>query len=130
MSRGVVSAIMCDNQTLKRKRKTMKKYCLMWIAMTVLFLSNAAHAWDGNRKGFILGIGVGGGQTDIGDGEFGLLSNFKIGYAPSDRLLLYWHATGVYFEDPLGDLWADGMGGISAQYHFDDKPALATGQKS
>ena len=94
------------------------------IVLFLLFvLGGVSHAWDGNRKGFIAGIGLGGGQTDFGADYTGVLTNFKLGFAPSNQLLLYWHSTVVFFEDDfVEDIWIDGMGGLSAEYHFIDKP--------
>jgi hypothetical protein len=50
---------------LSRKESDMGKMRLfaMFVALTALFLSLRAQAWDDQRKGFLLGFGIGPGFT-------------------------------------------------------------------
>ena len=109
----------------------MKRYCLIAVVVAMMLsLSNVAQAWDGERKGFVLGIGVGGGYSNFGlEDNYGVLTNFKIGYAPSNRTLVYFQATNVFFEATSygwyyeDDFYSDALGSLTVQYHFDDKPS-------
>ena len=75
-----------------------KAYVMFLAALAVL--SADLSAFDGLRKGFILGGGVGAGglfyREHFGDFEnfefdrFSLATNFKIGYAPSNTLEIYY----------------------------------------
>jgi len=104
--------------------------------IVVLAIATNVYAWDGQRKGFVLGFGLGGGYTtftqtaefmgmsETGDREnkFGLHSDFKIGYAPSNQFLIYWMSNVNWFsiENILGDniTIANGVGGIGFSYYF------------
>lgn len=115
--------------------------------MAALVLATAAHAWDGQRKGFILGIGAGAGlasfktqESYTGFGEpltaegerqnkFALMTDFKIGYAPSNNLSLYWSSKVAWFSkknefDFGGQHYEEsatvtnGIGGLGASYYF------------
>lgn len=79
-----------------------KKYFILFFVGFVLFLVNTnAHAFDGQRKGFLLGIGLGPGFTSFTqevavsifgfhesvksdrENKAGVISDLKIGYAPN-----------------------------------------------
>lgn len=73
------------------------------LLVLVLTLTCSLFAFDGNRKGFLLGIGAGLSHTNfqqelefLGNtekshtmNETGFATDFKIGYAPNNRLELY-----------------------------------------
>lgn len=70
--------------------------------------ASTASAFDGSRRGFILGIGAGGGATSIEDqdggeirnlGSGGLATDFEIGGARSERLLVYYANRVVWLSD-------------------------------
>jgi hypothetical protein len=75
------------------------KTCAVFL-LAVLLMSAPLLAFNGQRKGFILGGGVGAGYLSYQerfDGEgpfdlnkFSLATNFKIGYAPSNSLEIYY----------------------------------------
>lgn len=120
----------------------MKRTCaLMSIAVLVLLcVTTVAGAFDGERQGFILGIGVGTGLTsytytvseDIYGGDvsvtldrentFPFMSDFKIGYAPNDLVEIYymnkvsWFNDDVLFVDEV--MVANGLGGVGVTYFF------------
>jgi len=82
-------------------------------------MASSAHAWDNERRGFVLGIGLGtgvtsfrqevesGGQSATSDTEnqAGLMTDFKIGYAWSDQWLLCYNSGTSWFamRNALGD---------------------------
>ncbi len=69
------------------------------VAVVCIFISTNLLAFDGQRAGFILGGGIGAGflsnKTSFGsfsntESETVFLTNFKIGYAPSNTLEIYY----------------------------------------
>jgi len=120
--------------------------CVLIVITTLLLISNA-DAFNGKRKGFIIGGGLGpsfstfketitihdffgsGTETEESQREnkFGLRTNFKIGYAPSDLLEIYftvkdsWFSSEVYFlgESTAEDvIMASGFWGPGVTYYF------------
>jgi opacity protein-like surface antigen len=109
-------------------------------------LASVAYAFNGERKGFILGLGAGPGITsyslevdgESGDDEskFGLNTDFRIGYAPSDLVQIYWMSKVAWFSqefvtdftyDPYTQEYdaveedvtvATGVAGLGATYFF------------
>lgn len=77
----------------------MKKYSLLTCLFVFLLTSTNVFAFDGQRKGFILGVGIGGGFLSNKASFSGfsntesqgvIVGNFKIGYAPSNSLEIYY----------------------------------------
>lgn len=117
---------------------------LVLLAPVILIHATNAFAWDGKRKGFVLDIGAGGGlasfkpyakfsDNETSDGErtskFAFMSDFKIGYAPSNQVALYWMSKVAWFgytfeyRDAFIDLresytLANGIGGVGVAYYF------------
>lgn len=66
------------------------------LVLAFAVLSAPALAFNGKRKGFVLGGGVGGAYLAYNEGgwfdldKFSLATNFKIGYAPSESLEIYY----------------------------------------
>ncbi|MCZ6818589.1 MAG: hypothetical protein O7G31_03775, partial [Calditrichaeota bacterium] len=69
------------------------------VAVVCIFINTNLLAFDGQRAGFILGGGIGAGflsnKTSFGsfsntESETVFLTNFKIGYAPSNTLEIYY----------------------------------------
>lgn len=74
------------------------KRLLMWtlVASAVLCrFSVPAYAWDGDRKGFVLGFGAGPGYAENSGGwknpRGGLQTNLRFGYAPSARWVIHYN---------------------------------------
>jgi opacity protein-like surface antigen len=118
----------------------MRKTCLVIsIVVAMSFLTLTANAFDGMRKGFTLGGGIGPGFTTFTqeassgyyseksdrENKLGLMTDFKIGYAPTDFWEIYYTSKVSWFgiENVLGDnvTIANGLGAIGATYYF--KPA-------
>jgi len=77
----------------------MKKFYVIMCAVVFTLTSNNVFAFDGERKGFILGGGLGAGYLSNSvsvnsfsdtDSRAVFLTNFKIGYAPSNTLEIYY----------------------------------------
>ena len=121
----------------------MRRTTLLLVLLAPVILINAtnAFAWDGKRKGFVLGVGAGGGlasfkpyakfsDNETSDGErtskFAFMSDFKIGYAPSNQVALYWMSKVAWFGYKLefeGEVFqsytaANGFGGVGVTYYF------------
>jgi hypothetical protein len=84
-----------------------------------------AAAFDGGRKGFVIGLGVGYGRTGWGVNHSGLFTSFKIGYAPTDRVMILWHSSGTFFKGVSGEWKMDGVGGLSMQVYLSSAPRAA-----
>jgi hypothetical protein len=107
------------------------------VAVVVLLcVTTVAGAFDGERQGFILGIGVGAGLTTYTqtvsyggnsftsdrENEFPLMTDFKIGYAPNDLVEIYWMSKVSWFsmENVLAEdvTITNGLGGLGITYFF------------
>lgn len=99
--------------------------------VAVLAFVPPASAWDGQRKGFILGLGLGPGfisfsqtiddsATRENRGVFA--TDFKIGYAFNHRVLLYFNRRDAYFRAPDesdGRVMAvSNISALAASYYF------------
>lgn len=109
----------------------------LWVALVlILCVTTVAQAFDGERQGFILGAGVGAGltsytqtasylslsETSDRENAFGIMSDFKIGYAPNDVMEIYWMSKVSWFgmENAFGSdvTIANGIGGLGVTYFF------------
>ena len=79
------------------------------LCVSFLILASQLTAFDGQRKGFILGGGIGGGSlswngyTDFNKGVFA--TNFIIGYAPSNSLEIYYTNNVSFFSQEGSDYY-------------------------
>lgn len=106
------------------------------VCILVLGIASNASAWDKERRGFILGIGMGPGYSSYTDtrdssgqeifsaneSKFAFLSDFKIGYAPNNKLMVYWLSKVAWFgkndstTDYQDNTIASGVGGLGISY--------------
>jgi opacity protein-like surface antigen len=87
------------------------KACVVFVIVFTV-LSSQLLAFNGLRKGFILGGGVGPGYlTYEGTDKFCLATNFKIGYAPSNSFEIYYLNTVSWFG-VYSDSFIDGITGL------------------
>lgn len=97
------------------------------VAAGLLLLSTSASALDGERRGFLVGVGIGTQSTDAtmdmdngferfeGDvSESGTALSFRIGGGLSDRSTLYVTRRHNFGEDDV----SYGLTGIGASYYF------------
>ncbi len=107
----------------------MKIYLIFLVA---LFTSSDILAQNNERKGFILGLGVGPSTNSydfgfgISDNSLAFASNFKIGYAPTDQVALYWSSQVAWFKiDGLDALTTNSVAGLGGSYYLnEDAPSL------
>jgi len=75
-----------------------------------------------NRKGFVLDLGLGASRIGYSGGgsDTGVGSDFKIGHAPTNQLMIYYHSAGTFYtiDDFSGgsDLYTLGISGIGATW--------------
>ena len=85
--------------------------CAFVLSLVVSIAFGTTQEAQAQRKGFILGFGIGPGQTYINQSQNGLgldrtyakmktalATDFKIGYAPSERLALHWFSNTTWFR--------------------------------
>lgn len=92
----------------------------------IVFALISGVSFAAERKGFILGIGAGGssialtqknGSQSTKNVESGLATNFKIGYAPTDELEIYWSSKVAWFNLNSSELIA-GVAGLGVTKYF------------
>lgn len=111
---------------------------VLLVAATMLVAASAAHAFNGKRRGFILGFGVGGGLTSFTqtltvpaygydetsgrENEFSIATDFKIGGGFNEQFLLYyvnrvsWFSIENVFEEDV--TIANSVGLVGVSYYF------------
>ena len=117
------------------------------IAVFIIGFTAPGYAFDKVRKGFILGFGLGPGYdtytetrdssgTEVGsfdDSKISLFTDFKIGYAPSNQLMVYWMSKGAWFgvdstiiDDEVDEVSIlGGVGGLGLTYFLQpEAPSL------
>ncbi len=127
------------------KKWRSKAVLLVFIACLTLIMTVNVFAFDKERKGFILGFGLGPGFSSYSEiisipstgaqqssekmNKVALFTDFKIGYAPSNQLMFYWLSKVNWFgrEDTVQTATstrkeditiATGIGGLGATYFF------------
>ena len=82
----------------------MRKFYVMTCVVVFMLAGTNVFAFDGQRKGFILGGGIGAGflsnETNFSStqSEGVFATNFKIGYAPSNTLEVYYVSKGSWWD--------------------------------
>jgi hypothetical protein len=120
---------------------------LVFILCVFLAMAVNSNAFDKERKGFIIGFGLGpgfssysqtidsAGSKRINDeslSKMALFTDFKIGYAPTNQLMIYWMSKVNWFgrEDTIQSTTstrkeaitvATGVGGLGITYFFKPK---------
>jgi hypothetical protein len=125
--------------TSEESMKLRNLVCL-GLLLTIV-LSGTVHAWDKQRKGFVLGLGIGLGsasykQTLSGlylnqiessrESKVAVFSNFEIGYAPTNQFVItysnvvpWFSFTNAYNNDIT---MISGVGGPVLTYYFRPEP--------
>jgi hypothetical protein len=132
---------------MNKKWRSQAALLVFIILCFVLTMTVNSFAFDKERKGFILGFGLGPGfssysQTIDSTGgkqiddeslsKAALFTDFKIGYAPSNQLMIYWLSKVNWFgrEDTIQTTTstrkeaitvANGVGGLGITYFFKPK---------
>jgi len=88
----------------------------------ILVSTQSAYAFDGNRKGFFLGLGGGihstsfESSTSDSSSKIGFASSFKIGGGFTDNFVLYYVRNVSWYNDEY--TFALGVAGVGASYFF------------
>jgi len=117
---------------------------LACVTLFTLLAASSAHAFDGQRKGFILGFGVGGGmssftqtveiagqpsQTSDRENKGGFATDFKIGGGLNEQFMLYYVARSSWFgiTNALNQKVTilSQVGGLGASYYLSEEPSSA-----
>lgn len=97
-----------------------------------LVVSQAASAFDNNRQGFILGLGIGlhtidldyksSGTTVQSNSESGIATSFKIGGGITNQFALYYVRNASWYNAPYAfgsnATYTVGISGLGATYYF------------
>lgn len=82
-----------------------RKLLFLLVLFVVISLSHSAFALDGNRKGFIIGIGAGASYVDMdfespytSESKIGLATSLKIGGGITDQFALYYVRNASWFS--------------------------------
>ncbi|MFC2172971.1 hypothetical protein ACFLU6_10130 [Acidobacteriota bacterium] len=77
------------------KQGTKRALLVTAILIVVSLRAVSSEAWDGDRKGLVVGVGVGYGYSTFAefDNKSGIFTSFKIGYAPNEHIMLLYHGT-------------------------------------
>ncbi len=109
------------------QRRRSGRLCLIGalICSSLLYLPERCTASDGMRKRPILSAGVGLtlhhnaiSTGDISANEFGPSFEFKIGYAPTDRILIYLRSSGLIIFKDNGDHTMYSVPAYAASYYY------------
>lgn len=122
----------------KNKFSSHRNYIASVCMLVAMFLSANTSAQNNERKGFILGIGVGAGlnsyQFDfelsgidfMRESTVSFVSDFRIGYAPTDQIAIYWVSRGSWYnQEGVFSLGGDkvfvinGMAGLGGSYYLE-----------
>jgi hypothetical protein len=107
----------------------MKRIAIVLAVIFLLVSAVQVWAFDGQRKGFILGGGLGLGmtsykfesgpfQTDT-ENQFSFMTEFKIGYAPTEQVEVFYASKVSWFNDALDNvIVANGLGLAAVSYYF------------
>ena len=105
----------------------MKKLKIIATAYMLVLAYSNLYSFDGERNGFILGGGIGGGYLSSStsyesysttDNRGVFLTNFKIGYAPSNTLEIYYTSKVSWWAETIMT-YALGISAIAATYYTD-----------
>ena len=120
-----------DNQHENSKQLGGNKLKIkLVIGMTLLFFGCHLNAFalDGERKGFIIGVGAGLHRVNMDydniddpDAKFGLATSLKIGGGITNQFTLYYVRNASWFkfeEDHKSYTAVTGISGIGATYYF------------
>ncbi|MCP4566939.1 MAG: porin family protein [FCB group bacterium] len=114
----------------------MKKACVL-LVISILILSSAALGFDGNRKGFVLGGGLGFSpasnwktelvpdlELEFEETKAGIGVNLLLGYAFDEYNMLVVEGNVAGYETGFDDLTAtQGFGGVAWYHYFGAKGA-------
>ncbi len=93
---------------------------LLAMALFMMRTPLTASAFDGERKGFLLNLGAGFGQTFSSSGSYnttGFVTDFKIGGGPSNKVQVYYTNRVLWYSyDFTTTTFAKGMSAAGVSY--------------
>ena len=91
------------------------------LSLILLLTISNLFAFDGKREGFIFGGGIGSGHlSQSTESNIVFLTNFKIGYAPSNTLEIFYISKVSWWGASDGDLVILGLGAVAATFYLDN----------
>ena len=105
----------------------MKQICSIFgIALLILLCATNVNAFDGQRKGFVLGGGLGiapsvtwdSGLPGFEESKAGLGLNIMLGYAWDERNMIVYEGNGAGFQSDFGNAQITQMFNGAAWYHY------------
>ena len=99
----------------------MRRFLKYILVISLVLVANETTAFDGNREGFILGVGpgIGWARNDLTVGiesKFAIKSDFQIGFS-GRRTAITWSSK-VLWYDSVGATIASGTGGLGITPFF------------
>jgi len=103
------------------------------IIFSLVIFSPLSFAFDDDRKGFLIGLGLGFQKTNIdatnantpNDSETGLATSFKVGGGITEQFSLYYVRSASWFNAPYSEgsntsdiYYSSGLSGLGASYYF------------
>ena len=112
------------NTRRSRDAQQIRRFRQLTLAAVALALAVPLHGIaQVDRKGFVLNLGLGAARVttsrDFGGSStaIGVGTDFKIGYAPSDQLLIFYSNDAAFHgQETNDDLIGSGMSGVGATY--------------
>lgn len=125
-----------DSHSLPKRSGAMRNTSVLYTLIILMVIGNASNAfcWDGQRKGFILGFGLGSGLTSYTqsveysgfsttsdrENKLPINTDFRIGYAPDKQFSIFYVNKVSWFglDNAFGDnvTIANGVGGLGFSY--------------
>ncbi|SYZ73147.1 hypothetical protein TRIP_C21265 [Candidatus Zixiibacteriota bacterium] len=93
---------------MKQRAKSNSIYASLFISLIIsLIFATSIYAFDGQRKGINLGLGMGATPVSnikyFGDGKFAFAVDFFIGYSIDNQNTFLWSAKGSFYYDSKYD---------------------------
>ncbi|MGI9543374.1 MAG: hypothetical protein ACR2MX_08950 [Cyclobacteriaceae bacterium] len=123
---------------ISRKYRGYPQCIISFCTIVILLNCINVSAQNNERKGFILGFGVGAGlnsyQFDfelsgidfMRESKVAFVTDFRIGYAPTDQIAIYWVSRGSWYnQEGVFSLGGDkvfvinGMAGLGGSYYLE-----------
>ncbi len=96
------------------------------IALALGLSLTVVHDAAAQRKGFIIGFGLGPGvTTGDPDTKVGLATDFKIGAKVGESVQVYYMNRANFFGSEFVDLVATGVGGLGVAYEIPSAPGFS-----